>query len=74
MQIKPGLLRPLSKAVLCAALLSSLQGCVAVVGGAAVSGAVATADRRTLGAQTEDKSIAVKAETRWATWSATPAT
>jgi osmotically-inducible protein OsmY len=44
-------------------LLSSLQGCVAVVAGAAVSGAVATADRRTLGAQTEDKSITVKAET-----------
>jgi osmotically-inducible protein OsmY len=64
MQIKTGsLLRPLSKAVLCMALLSSLQGCVAVVAGAAVSGAVATADRRTLGAQTEDKSIAVKAET-----------
>ncbi|MDN4055388.1 BON domain-containing protein [Massilia sp. YIM B02763] len=57
------LLRPLSKAVLCAALLASLQGCVAVVAGAAVGGAVATADRRTLGAQTEDKAIAVKAET-----------
>nr|WP_314544967.1 BON domain-containing protein [uncultured Massilia sp.] len=56
------LLRPLSKAVLCAALLSSLQGCIAVVAGAAVGGAVATADRRTLGAQTEDKAIAVKAE------------
>jgi len=64
MQIKTGsLLRPLSKAVLCVALLSSLQGCIAVVAGAAVSGAVATADRRTLGAQTEDKSISVKAET-----------
>ena len=57
-------LRPLSKAVLCVALLSSLQGCVAVVAGAAVSGAMATADRRTLGAQTEDKAIAVKAEAR----------
>ena len=63
MQINAGaLLRPLSKALLCMALLSSLQGCVAVVAGAAVSGAVATADRRTLGAQTEDKAIAVKAE------------
>jgi osmotically-inducible protein OsmY len=57
-------LRPLSKAVLCVALLASLQGCVAVVAAGAVSGAVATADRRTLGAQTEDKAIAVKAETR----------
>ena len=67
MHIEAGsLLRPLSKAVLCAALLSSLAGCVAVVAGAAVSGAVATADRRTLGAQTEDKSITVKAEMRLA--------
>jgi len=65
MQINAGaLLRPLSKAVLCVALLSSLQGCVAVVAAGAVSGAVATADRRTLGAQTEDKAIALKAETR----------
>jgi osmotically-inducible protein OsmY len=56
------------KAVLTAALLGSLlvslQGCVAVVAGGMVAGAVATADRRTLGAQTEDKAIAVKAETR----------
>jgi len=65
MQVKPGaLLRPLSKAVLCVALLSSLQGCVAVVAGAAVGGAFATVDRRSLGAQTEDKAIAVKADTR----------
>ncbi len=63
MRIEAGtLLRPLSKAVLCVALLSSLSGCIAVVAGAAVGGAVATADRRTLGAQTEDKAIAVKAE------------
>jgi osmotically-inducible protein OsmY len=67
MQVKPAalhLLRPLSKAVLCVALLSSLQGCIAVVAGAAVGGAFATADRRSLGAQTEDKAIAVKADTR----------
>jgi osmotically-inducible protein OsmY len=65
MQVKAGsLLRPVSKAVLCMALLSSLQGCVAVVAGGAVASAVATADRRTLGAQTEDKTIAVKAESR----------
>jgi len=58
----------LPRALLCAALLASLTaslgGCVAVVAGAAVQGAVATVDRRTLGAQTEDKAIAVKAETR----------
>jgi osmotically-inducible protein OsmY len=56
------------KAVLTAAvlgsLLVSLQGCVAVVAGGMVAGAMATTDRRTLGAQTEDKAIAVKAETQ----------
>jgi osmotically-inducible protein OsmY len=66
------------KAVLTAAvlgsLLVSLQGCVAVVAGGMVAGAVATTDRRTLGAQTEDKAIAVKAETRCRRSSATPAT
>jgi osmotically-inducible protein OsmY len=58
------LMRPLAQAVLCVALLGSLQGCVGIVLGGAVAGAVATADRRTLGAQTEDKAIAVKAEIR----------
>jgi osmotically-inducible protein OsmY len=58
------LMRPLAKALLCAALLTTLPGCVEMVVGSAVMGAVATADRRTLGAQTEDKAIAVKAETQ----------
>jgi len=57
-----GLNSPLAKAVLCAALLGSLQGCVPLVIGGAAMGAAATMDRRTLGAQTEDKSITVKAE------------
>ncbi|HZV64945.1 MAG TPA: BON domain-containing protein [Telluria sp.] len=63
---KPGqpLMRPLAKALLCAALLSTLSGCVGVVVGGAMMGAAATVDRRTLGAQTEDKAIAVKAEVR----------
>lgn len=56
------------KAVLTAAvlasLMASLQGCVAVVAGGMVAGAVATTDRRTLGAQTEDKAIAIKADAR----------
>ncbi len=56
--------RPLAKAILCAALLTSLSGCVEMMVGGAVMGAVATADRRTLGAQTEDKTITVKAELR----------
>jgi osmotically-inducible protein OsmY len=53
----------LTAAVL-ASLMVSLQGCVAVVAGGMVAGAMATTDRRTLGAQTEDKAIAVKAETQ----------
>jgi osmotically-inducible protein OsmY len=55
---------PLVKVILCSALLASLSGCVEMVVGSAVMGAVATADRRTLGAQTEDKTITVKAELR----------
>ena len=57
----------LPKTMVCAALVAtvlSLSGCVEMVVGGAVMGAVATADRRTLGAQTEDKSITVKAELR----------
>jgi osmotically-inducible protein OsmY len=57
-------MRPLAKAILCAALLTSLSGCVEMMVGGAVMGAVATADRRTLGAQTEDKTITVKSELR----------
>lgn len=65
MQIKTSaLLRPLSQAVLCAALLSQLGGCVAVVAVGAVGTAVAGADRRTLGTQTEDQGIELKAATR----------
>ena len=55
---------PVAKAVLCAALLASLAGCFPLVVGGVAMGAAATADRRTLGAQTEDKTITVKAETR----------
>ena len=63
-QPRPQFQRPLAKAILCAALLTSLSGCVEMMVGGAVMGAVATADRRTLGAQTEDKTITVKAELR----------
>jgi osmotically-inducible protein OsmY len=54
----------MAKAVLCAGLLASLSGCFPLVVGGVAMGAAATADRRTLGAQTEDKSITVKAEMR----------
>lgn len=55
-----------SQALLCAALLASLSGCFTLVAGGVAMGAVATVDRRTLGAQTEDKSITVKAEVKLA--------
>ena len=54
----------LAKALLCTTLLASLSGCVALVVGGAAAGAAATVDRRTLGAQTEDKAISVKADLR----------
>ena len=54
----------LAKALLCTTLLASLSGCVALMVGGAAAGAAATVDRRTLGAQTEDKAISVKADLR----------
>jgi osmotically-inducible protein OsmY len=56
--------RPLAIALLSAALASSLSGCVGLVAAGAVSGTLAAADRRTFGAQTEDKAIVVKAEVK----------
>lgn len=55
---------PVAKAVLCGALLASLAGCFPLIVGGVAMGTAATVDRRTLGAQTEDKTIAVKAESR----------
>ncbi|MGI4716851.1 MAG: BON domain-containing protein [Janthinobacterium lividum] len=52
----------LSKIVLGAALAASLSGCVALAVGGAAATALATNDRRTIGMQTEDKAINVKAE------------
>ncbi len=56
--------RPVAAALICGAVLVSLQGCVGVMVGGAVVGTLAATDRRTLGAQTEDKTIIVKGETR----------
>src|SRR5450830_839121 len=56
--------RPLATALLCGAMLTSLTGCIELMVGGAVMGGVAAADRRTLGAQTEDKSITLKGESR----------
>ncbi len=52
----------LSKVVLGSALLASLSGCFGLIVGAGIGSAVSAVDRRTLGAQTEDKSVTVKAE------------
>jgi osmotically-inducible protein OsmY len=56
--------RPAAAVVLCGAVVVSLQGCVEMVVGSAVMGTMAATDRRTLGAQTEDKSIVVKGESQ----------
>ena len=56
--------RPLATVLLCGVAAISLQGCIEMAIGTAVVGTIAANDRRTLGAQTEDKAIAVKAESR----------
>jgi len=56
--------RPVAIALLGGALMSTLSGCVGLVVGGAVAGTMSASDRRTFGAQTEDKAIAVKADTR----------
>src|SRR5690606_6141292 len=52
----------LSKIVLGTALAASLSGCVAMAVGGAATAVLSANDRRTLGMQTEDKAINVKAE------------
>jgi osmotically-inducible protein OsmY len=56
--------RPLAAVALGGMLAVSLQGCFAVFAGGALATTFAATDRRTLGAQTEDKSIVVKGESR----------
>lgn len=56
--------RPLAALALCGAAITSLQGCVEMAVGTAVVGTLAATDRRTFGAQTEDKTIVFKGETR----------
>lgn len=56
--------RPLVAAALCGAVVTSLQGCVEMAVGSAVVGTLSATDRRTFGAQTEDKTILFKGETR----------
>ena len=63
-KIKSRAARPLATLLLCGVTAISLQGCIEMAIGTAVVGTIAASDRRTLGAQTEDKEIAVKAESR----------
>ena len=54
--------RPLAVVALGGMLALSLQGCFGVLAGGMLAGTFAASDRRTLGAQTEDKAIVVKGE------------
>jgi osmotically-inducible protein OsmY len=57
--------RPLATIALCSAVTISLQGCIEMaVGGAVAMGGLSASDRRTIGAQTEDKGIVFKAGNR----------
>jgi osmotically-inducible protein OsmY len=57
--------RPLAAIALCGAVTISLQACIPIaVGGAVAMGGLSASDRRTIGAQTEDKAIALKAGKR----------
>jgi osmotically-inducible protein OsmY len=56
--------RPLAAVAVCGALAIGLQGCVGILAGGAIATGFATSDRRTLGAQTEDKGIMLKGESR----------
>ena len=61
MNIRPARIAPW---LLLALLLPVLQGCFPVIAGGIAAGAMSADDRRTLGAQTEDKAIMLKAEGR----------
>ena len=56
------LARPLAAVLLAATTLTALQGCAGLMVGTAVVGTLAATDRRTLGAQTEDKAILFKGQ------------
>ena len=56
--------RPLALFALCGMTAITLQGCIEMAVGTAVMGTIAATDRRTFGAQTEDKAIALKGENR----------
>jgi len=56
--------RPLALFALCGMTAIGLQGCIEMAVGTAVVGTMAATDRRTFGAQTEDKTIVLKGESK----------
>jgi osmotically-inducible protein OsmY len=56
--------RPLAAIAVCGLVTIGLQGCIGVLAGGAIATGFAANDRRTLGAQTEDKGISLKAGSR----------
>jgi osmotically-inducible protein OsmY len=56
--------RPLAAVAVCGVVAIGLQGCIGVLAGGAIATGFASSDRRTLGAQTEDKGISLKAGSR----------
>lgn len=56
--------RPLAAIAVGGVMATTLQGCFVVAGTALFGGTMAAIDRRTLGAQTEDKVISVKGESQ----------
>lgn len=62
--LSAALRRPLLGIALGAALCANLQGCVPLVVGATAVGSMAAVDRRSLGMQTDDKTIELKGEGR----------
>lgn len=56
------LARPLAAVLLAATTLTALQGCAGLALGTAVVGTLAATDRRTIGVQTEDKTIFFKGQ------------
>lgn len=56
--------RPLAALALGGMLATTLGGCIEMAVGGVVVGALAATDRRTLGAQTEDRAIMLKGESR----------
>ncbi len=56
--------RPLATILMCGMLAGALQGCLGLAVGGTVVGTLAATDRRTLGAQTEDRSIMIKGDSR----------